>query len=295
MIRFVTKSSFIVGVGIGILLAVILKLKTPQIKSQIGKPPRLFETLPLSHKTNFVRKQIPFDLLRYSNVSYFPESKYLHDEVTVLCVILVKSSKNAKAAQNTWGKHCNKLQLLSISSEKKRIPIIKKNDEQNSWVILCKMFKDVPEEYKWVLVVYDYTFVVVENLRLFVASLNPDDKYYLGHTVTFWGNLYNMGQAGYVMSRGVVNILKEKFSEEGACSKSRTYRNQEDYYLGKHLASVNVTPVDTRDVNGLSTFHPYNLYHVFYPGPNYYKFSVYPHKCCSPFTIAFQVSLLCKI
>lgn len=59
---------------------------------------------------------------------------------------------------------------------------------------------------------------------------------------------------------------------------------------------MNITPTDTRDVRGLSTFHGFNLQKLFFPGStltsNYYKMSVYPVRCCSPHSITFKV-LLC--
>ncbi|XP_063920712.1 C1GALT1-specific chaperone 1-like [Zophobas morio] len=289
MLRLLTKTSFLVGIFIGVFLAVLLKVNN-KIKTDPEDPPRVFT--PTTYNSWFkerklARQQVPFDYLRYSNQTYVTESEYLYKDVPIFCVILVKSSKNAKAAQETWGRHCNHVLPINLSSDKKKIQI-KRNNEGSSWVILCKMLKEVPEEFKWVLIVYDYTFVLVENLRLFLAGLNHKEKYYLGHTVKFWSTVYNMGQAGYVLSKGSVDSLKKKFNETDSCSKILTYRNQEDYYLGQNLAVLNITPVDTRDMNGLSTFHPYNLYHVFFPGDNYYRFSIYPHKCCSPYTIAFQ-------
>lgn len=62
-------------------------------------------------------------------------------------------------------------------------------------------------------------------------------------------------------------------------------------FSGKHLSKLNITATDTRDSEGLSTFHPYNLFITFFPGDsrNYYSTSVYPVKCCSKRSITFQV------
>lgn len=71
------------------------------------------------------------------------------------------------------------------------------------------------------------------------------------------------------------------------------------YSVGKHLLRMNITPTDTRDVRGLSTFHGFNLQKLFFPGStlmsNYYKMSVYPVQCCSPHSITFKVSRVTKI
>jgi hypothetical protein len=290
MFRFVTKSSFIIGVLIGVFLAVLVKVSNRRPKTDSEPIPRPFDILQYNtwfKDKKLIRRQISFDSLRYGSDKYVLESSYLQTQVNVYCLVLVKSTKNANAVKQTWGKHCNKIQLLNITSDKMKIPI-KRDKNDSLWVLLCKTLKAVPDDFQWILTVYDYTFVLVENLRLFLASLNPDNKYYLGHPVRFWSTIYNMGQAGYVLSRGSINALKQKFNETESCSKTLTYRNQEDYYLGQNLALLNITPLDTRDKEGLSTFHPYNLYHVFFPGEDYYKFSVYPHKCCSRYSIAFQ-------
>ncbi|XP_044271268.1 glycoprotein-N-acetylgalactosamine 3-beta-galactosyltransferase 1-like isoform X2 [Tribolium madens] len=290
MCRFFKRASFLIGIFLGVFVAVILRIN--QIPKSGPPEPRVFDLTKYQkwfERTKLGRRPISFDVLRYSNKSFHLESQYLHERISVLCVILVKTPKNADAVRATWGRSCNQLQFLNLTTERKKIPTIKKNGQESSWALLCELLKTLPEEFKWILVVYDYTFVLVENLRLFLSGLDPQDKYYLGHAVQFWSTEYNMGQAGYVLSRGTVHSFKQKFSDKNSCTQVRTYRNQEDYYLGKSLLSLNITPVDTRDSNGLSTFHPYNLHHVFFPERNQ-KLSVFPHRCCSPHTVAFQVT-----
>lgn len=51
--------------------------------------------------------------------------------------------------------------------------------------------------------------------------------------------------------------------------------------------------MDTRDSADLSTFHRYNLAQLMFPGSlttfaDYYKYSIYPVKCCSPDSVTFQ-------
>ncbi|RZC41381.1 glycoprotein-N-acetylgalactosamine 3-beta-galactosyltransferase 1-B [Asbolus verrucosus] len=290
MFRIVRKLSFIIGIFIGVFLAVLLKINNRTVKKEIDHVRRPFQLQynKWFKKTGLIRQPLLFDSLRYGNGTYFLESNFLFNEVNVFCLILVKTAENAQAAEQTWAKHCNKIHLLNVIIERKRVPILKRHKEKSSWVLLCDTLKKVPEEHEWILIVYDYTFVLLENLRLFLASLNPEHKYYLGHAVKFWSTIYNMGQAGYVLSRGSLNIFKQKFKSTDSCTKTLTYMNLEDYYLGKNLAALNILPADTRDANDLSTFHPYNLQHVFFPGQNFYKYSMYPHKCCSPYSVAFQ-------
>lgn len=238
------------------------------------------------NKQQLSKRYINWDQIRYGNASVTLESNYLYEKVPILCLILVKSEKNAQAAKNTWAKSCNQVELVKLPESRK--PQIKRNKKQSSWVLLCeKMF--TVTNYKWVLIVNDYTFSILENLRYFLAPLNSDQDYYLGHTVTFWGHDYNLGQAGYVLSNGALKKLINKLNKTQDCSKDLTFWNREDFYLGKHLGQINIHPIDTRDEGGFSTFHPYNWYHAFYPGEGHYKLSKYPHICCSNKSITFQV------
>ncbi|EFA10332.1 glycoprotein-N-acetylgalactosamine 3-beta-galactosyltransferase 1 [Tribolium castaneum] len=288
MFRFLQRPSFLTGIFIGVFSAVIVRIS--QIPNSGPPEPRVFDTSKYQkwfERTKLGRRPVPFDVLRYGNNSFHLESQYLRERIAILCVILVKTPRNADAVRATWGRSCNQLQFLNLTTERKKMPSIVKNRQESSWVSLCELLKTVPGQFGWVLVVYDYTFVLVENLRLFLGGLEPLDKHYLGHAVQFWSTVYNMGQAGYVLSQGAVRSFKQKFNDKSSCTKVLTYRNQEDYYLGKSLLSLNITPVDTRDSNGLSTFHPYNLHHVFFPEEKH-KLSVFPHRCCSPHTVAFQ-------
>lgn len=291
MISILKRPSFIVGLLIGVFLAILLKFnKEPQQPPSSTKPLQTYHYYKSwFNELKLTRKAISFDELRYSNRTFVTESKYLYNKVTVLCIVLVKTLKNVQAVKDTWGKHCNRVEFVELHIEKRKIPSIKRQNEESSWVLLCAALRQVSENFKWVLIVYDDMFVLVDNLRFYVAALNYNETYYLGHATKLWNKIYNKGQAGYVISKGVLDLFKKKFDSLETCTRLKTYRNQEDYYLGQVLAVLNVTPSDTRDFKGLSTFHPYNLYLAFFPGQNYYKNSVFPHRCCSSRSITFQV------
>ncbi|XP_018568431.1 glycoprotein-N-acetylgalactosamine 3-beta-galactosyltransferase 1-like [Anoplophora glabripennis] len=280
-LRFV---AFVVGVLIGVSLAVYYKsyvninVKVPE-KKTIPSYNIWFE------KQKLTRKFIPWDKLRYQKHDYLTESQYLSNKIKVLCIILVRNSKNVDAVKNTWSRGCTGIKFIEIFGKNGKVPM-KRTKENSSWVLLCSSLKDTSDKYHWIVVANDNTFIIMENLRYYVVNLNPSDKYYLGHAVTFWNTIYNSGDAGYLLSTGSLQAFKNKF-QDSDCS-TNTYWNREDFYLGKHLSSLNITPTDTRDAHGLSTFHPYNWYHVFFPGENYYKTSIFPVKCCSNNSIAFQ-------
>jgi hypothetical protein len=153
MFRFVTKSSFIIGVLIGVFLAVLVKVSNRRPKTDSEPIPRPFDILQYNtwfKDKKLIRRQISFDSLRYGSDKYVLESSYLQTQVNVYCLVLVKSTKNANAVKQTWGKHCNKIQLLNITSDKMKIPI-KRDKNDSLWVLLCKTLKAVPDDFQWIL------------------------------------------------------------------------------------------------------------------------------------------------
>ncbi|CAH1154338.1 unnamed protein product [Phaedon cochleariae] len=235
----------------------------------------------------FTRTTLQWDTLRYNNsLKSVIESDILRSKINVQCVVLVHNEKNAKACKATWAKSCNHVKLVQVKTKTNKPVAIKKTKENSSWVLLCQTLIELANSSDWIMVVNDSTFVIMENLRYYIAPLNADKKYYLGYAVAFWSTIYNSGQAGYVLSRGALAALQNKFSRMD-CSLN-SFWNREDFYLGKHLSMVNVTPMDTRDHDGYSRFHPYSWHQALFPGENYYKTSVFPTKCCSNTSISFQ-------
>ncbi|KAF2902047.1 hypothetical protein ILUMI_04146 [Ignelater luminosus] len=302
MFHFFVRILFVSGFLSGVLLAILLSLfqqrsikSTVLIKNYIHRHGPFVDLYEVWFtKTNLKHFNISIDLIRYSNNKYLTESQYLYDKVQVLCAILVRNAKNAEAAQRTWAKHCNSIVLINLELKKKNKIPVKKTKDNASWALLCKSLRDFSDSFKWILIVNDNTFAILENIRYLVAGLNHTKKYYLGHAMTFWGTSYNSGQAGYILSNGTLAALKNKLKTSSFCTADSTFWNMEDYYLGKTLASLNISPLDTRDKLGLATFHGFNLQKLFFPGStalsNYYKFSLFPTKCCSFHSVTFQVT-----
>jgi hypothetical protein len=94
------------------------------------------------------------------------------------------------------------------------------------------LWQNNKENLHWVLFVSDDIFAIPENLRYYVASLDYNEPHYLGSDITFWGKTYNVGEAGYVLSKGVIYALQMKFNSSESCLKSGKYWRNEDFYLG---------------------------------------------------------------
>ncbi|XP_066260856.1 glycoprotein-N-acetylgalactosamine 3-beta-galactosyltransferase 1-like isoform X2 [Euwallacea similis] len=291
MAHFFSRITFITGLILGALLAfyvqryVILEKKSGT-SAHLG--PNYSHYNKWFQKRGLSRKAIPWDNMRYSNTAIYKESDFLYSHINIHCLIIVKDTANFEAILDTWAKGCNFISSITIEPRHKIMPSIQDKDK-SSWVLLCKYLGRLDStSLDWVLVVKDTTFVLLENLRQYVALLNASEPHYLGHAIKFWGIAYNSGDPGYALSKGVILLLQKQINEV-RCSEN-SYRNKEDFYLGKYLMQLNITPVDTADEYGLSTFHPYNWYHMFYPKDNYYVNSVFPVKCCSKSSIAFQAT-----
>ena len=70
----------------------------------------------------------------------------------------------------------------------------------------------------------------------------------------FWNVIYNWADAGYVISKGTLDKMMQKFESDEACDKGGQYWKNSDWYLAKHLSQMSIKPVDTRDHIGRSRF-----------------------------------------
>lgn len=240
MFNFFSRLLFIVGILIGFLLS-LFTVNIPKSKSAPqhiqGNPTITFNGSTYKNwfeSKNLKRTKHSFDTLRYGPRSFLTEAEYLYKEVTILCVVLVEKLKNAEAAKNTWLRNCNEATFVDVTHKAKRdIFPIRKSKGNSTWIRLCETFLNLTKPFNWILVIRDDTFALMENLRFLVAGLDHREFYYLGHAVSFWSIAYNMGQAGYVLSSGSLNLLRKHIGNSNGCKSDLAYLNEEDMYLGK--------------------------------------------------------------
>lgn len=263
----------------------------------------------LKESESFRRDSDPFDPRT--------EANFLFEKINVACVVMTKDIIKATAIKDTWGGHCNSIifassKLLEVSEEmrQKNHSILVTNPAKvnqfpaaSEFALLCKslhhLFQERKNELQWILVVGEETFAIPENLRFYVASKNPKDKHYLGHAMKFWNVIYNWADAGYVISKGTLNRFMINFPDEKSCDAGGQFWKNSDWYMGKHLASMDIHPVDTRDHIKRSRFIGHSLKKFLFPGgvsvfERYWRDSLYlskdgPH-CCSNFAITFHLS-----
>lgn len=171
------------------------------------------------------------------------EAEWLKSNIHITCIVFVKKVKLARSIQDTWGKHCNKIYFFGQVKDPK-MPIINFDTKLvSSWQLLCEAFRYVwksSETLEWLIFVKDDTLVVLENLRYMLGPLNHTQDHYLGHAVTLWGQPYNVADAGYVISAGVLRKLIKMFDNSEKCIISGKYWKQEDYYLGKFFITLDI-------------------------------------------------------
>lgn len=235
MSHFYSRITFITGILLGIILAFYFKKYEISTTNRTALNRTYYQTTAYNQwfqKRSFSRRSIPWDELRYNNVSFYTESAYLQSQVRILCVFIQKNPTNVKAAQDTWAKGCNSIEVIVIVPRNKIMPS-KRDKESSSWVLLCNLLSTVNvSSFDWLLVVRDTSFVITENLRFYVAPLKNKKPYYLGHAAKFWGVAYNIGDPGYVLSQGAVLKFQKLFINKQKCLEN-SYWNKEDYYLGK--------------------------------------------------------------
>ncbi|XP_014294519.1 glycoprotein-N-acetylgalactosamine 3-beta-galactosyltransferase 1 isoform X1 [Halyomorpha halys] len=230
------------------------------------------------------------------------ESELLYNLVYVTCVVFVIKPERAYMVANTWGRHCNSLLFYSNTVTKLDYLDVHIIPLKSSWQFMCECIRHLwltEKHLQWVIFSFDDIYVVPENLRYFLAIKDYNDPYYYGHNVYFWNVLYNSEETGFVLSKGSIRALVNKFSDVSSCEKSERYRKNGDFYLGKYLTELNITAGNARDEKGRERFHILKLEILLASDSQtivqkYSKKSVWPIKlgkdCCSDSTISFPTS-----
>ncbi|XP_026474271.1 uncharacterized protein LOC113378000 isoform X2 [Ctenocephalides felis] len=304
---------FLTGVVIGLYFASIaIQIHTtkprtvPNNRHYINVKNNIYDDW-FRKSTNFNRKQISNDDLLYGHEEYSLESSFLFSQVPILCAMKISKIKNAIAANNTWLRHCNEQMFYELPPRNIRHAnnsLKFNNSVSSSWHLLCNTIIHIQNTYKnkvkYVIFVNDDTFVIPENLRMVLAGFKKEFYVYMGHAIIFWGVTYNVAQSGIVLGMNVIERLSHKFKNNEECQNSGKYWKQEDWYLGKYLASMKIFPVNPNNINSnknLSRFHGYSLEQSMFPGSQkvlskYYKNWIHPADCCSFETITFNLKLI---
>ncbi|XP_048236791.1 glycoprotein-N-acetylgalactosamine 3-beta-galactosyltransferase 1-B-like [Haliotis rufescens] len=203
-----------------------------------------------------------------------------------------------KAVNETWGRRCDKM-LYVMTTNKTGPDILGLNITDHHDTLTEKIVQTFThlyttslQHYDWFLKADDDSYVIVENLKFFLAHLNSSKPIYVGdHFVHFSPNGYNGGGAGYALSRAALRRLVEQgYRVPGRC---RHAGGSEDIETGRCLYKVAVSTYLSVDRYNRSTFHAANP-EAFLPGENNFlsgfsatKYNTLP-ECCSQLTISFH-------
>jgi hypothetical protein len=232
--------AFSIGFLVGVIIACLVLNSENYTYTQTSCD--VVDNSKISYKKWFSKQNLKKHAVNYYEVNHsktaagglLTEASYLYNVVHVHCVIFVKKSRNALAIKNTWAKHCNEVIYFGFENSSDISVIVLR--PKSSWQYLCDsiryLWQNNKETLHWALFVSDDIFAIPENLRYYVAPLDYNEHHYLGNDRTFWGKSYNVGEAGYVLSKGVIYALQTKFNSSESCMKSGKYWRNEDYLLG---------------------------------------------------------------
>ncbi|VDL74541.1 unnamed protein product [Nippostrongylus brasiliensis] len=121
---------------------------------------------------------------------------------------------------------------------------------------LYYVYTNISSEYDWYYKADDDTYVVMENLRSYLATFDPNEPHYIGFRLKrrMKRHGYNAGGSGYIMSRSAMKVFSEQlFHEKTLCP----YHEWEDFAVARCLASVGIYPKDSRDEKHRQRFLPW--------------------------------------
>lgn len=228
----------------------------------------------------------------------------LYKNVRILCLVLTTPATHKSKAfyvKSTWGKRCNKLVFVSSKNDTELSPIVF-NMTDNVKTVWSKTKRSFQHIYKhnlhdadWFLKADEDTYVIMENLRYFLAAFSPDDPLHFGYKVKDAVKQgYFAGGAGYVLSREAVTRLVERAIPSAAMCRADG-GGYEDVEMGKCLENVQAIAGDTRDAHGRERFFVNTPeFHLIAGKPDLTRWSKKWYKmepgldCCSDNPISFH-------
>ncbi|KAK3596038.1 hypothetical protein CHS0354_032561 [Potamilus streckersoni] len=215
----------------------------------------------------------------------------LYGKVRILCIILTMEKDlhtKTRAVNNTWARRCNKHFFIMSTIIRKPDIITSTYPDERQYLIykVQSAFEFLHDKYvndfDWILKADDDTYVIIENLRYLLSHYNASKPGYLGYKFDkFVANGYMSGGGGYVISRQGINQLVENGIRGKKCPIVQTEENpelSEDLLTGECLQNSHVPILNSRDIYGRDTFHPYPVeQHILGELPSYlYSWSKVP-------------------
>uniref|UniRef100_A0A914V1D1 N-acetylgalactosaminide beta-1,3-galactosyltransferase n=1 Tax=Plectus sambesii TaxID=2011161 RepID=A0A914V1D1_9BILA len=172
--------------------------------------------------------------------------------------------------EDTWPKRCDRYMFFTDNatdldeSFHKTIFANLNEGHENLWektkAAMQYIYENLVNDFDYFLKADDDTYIVVENLRQFLAPFNGSDHHYFGYK---WSHELRHGHAsggaGYVLSRSTLKLLVESLSNTTICPAilaNATNEIAEDLQVGRCLENLDIFLEPTADPKGLQKFLP---------------------------------------
>ncbi|GAB6026181.1 hypothetical protein CHUAL_012392 [Chamberlinius hualienensis] len=230
--------------------------------------------------------------------------------VKLLCwVPVTKATINeVNAVNSTWLKRCDRTLFVGDTTTTGLNDIISLNvttGRQYLWFktrdALQYIYNNYFDDYDWFFKADTDTYVIVENLRYVLSTLDDNQPQYVGLVLDLNKTHNNVnltlqaGGPGYVLNKLALKKLITQAYKNESCYKG--FRQEEDVMLGWCFQLMKVNPHEPTDEQNRTHFFPMTpYYHVAAPITSesswYWKIAVRPAKtsidCCSKYAISFH-------
>uniref|UniRef100_A0A7E4V6X6 N-acetylgalactosaminide beta-1,3-galactosyltransferase n=1 Tax=Panagrellus redivivus TaxID=6233 RepID=A0A7E4V6X6_PANRE len=214
----------------------------------------------------------PVKTTTYFNVGHpLPSRKTINEtrgyrEPKILCLVHTAAPSHqtlARTVYEVWAKKCDDVLFFSDAPINWEVPHVYYpmfSTRDHSWEKIRHILQFVHQttygKYDWYLRADDDAFVVVENARKLVSRMDPTHDFLLGFR---WGFFEHKGYADgstYILSKKAVDTFVTLSHDEELCPEF--HRAEEDQEMGRCLAKLGITPMDSRDNQGRDRFHQFH-------------------------------------
>ncbi|XP_050416904.2 uncharacterized protein LOC126830554 [Patella vulgata] len=221
--------------------------------------------------------------------------------VKILCWILSmpKHFKIYKTViDRTWAKRCDKFLVFVSNPVNKTANVIGLNITEGREHLTEKVYAAFKhcydhyvDDYDWFLKADDDTFIIVENLRYFLAHQDPKLPVFFGYEFKpKWSQYsYMSGGSGYVLSKeSLIKLVLIGITHPGVCPPKG---GAEDVTIGHCLGNIGVKSGHTSDVFHKETFIPLGFrYRLTNTPPWFIEYSVQPVSKTNTFSSRYSIS-----
>jgi hypothetical protein len=178
-----------------------------------------------------------------------------------------------------------------------------RNIWEKSWRTWVHMLEQGLEKHEFFVKTDTDSFLAVENLKAYLGYFDPEQDWYIGHTLLHqWDQevIFNTG-IGYVISRGTARRLLPQLKSMapncdgrylGCCEQNQA---NEDAHMGSCMSDLGVLPTNQLDRQGRVRFHIFKKtdHHVIYREDSWYWMHTPTHmqegpECCNPYPLVLH-------